>query len=257
MVLFSNLQKTVFWVGLLCAHFSSTAARKAGPVLRPPEDKEVPCPYQQCLEMNRIWCKTCVGDCPEIRDPIQLLCGLNLNCPRDFYGYLLNEANCDNCEPTPSPAKPPTPSPAQSPTPSPTPGPEIIIYPGSPTPSPTPGGLVPSEPGSCPSGDDIEFLYEGSAGAACETISFFLSSPPPAGSVSYSHSLAGSGSNVPGNLDIGLTPYANSVINQPDAGNYIFVAIVDVPGCLTVTRTCLLDCVPGGPSPSATDPPYC
>jgi hypothetical protein len=231
MVLFSNLQKTVFWVGLLCAHFSSTAARKAGPVLRPPEDKEVPCPYQQCLEMNRIWCKTCVGDCPEIRDPIQLLCGLNLNCPRDFYGYLLNEANCDNCEPTPSPNC-------------------------EPTSSPTTPGLVPSRPGPCPSGDDIEFVYEGLAGVTCETISFFLKNPAP-GSVSYSHSLSGFGSNVPGNDSIGLTPYANSVINQPDAGNYIFVAIADVPGCPAAKRTCLLDCVPGGPSPSVNDPPFC
>jgi hypothetical protein len=170
MVLFSNLQKAVFWVGLLCAHFSSTAARKSGRVLRRPE-------------------------LPELEEP-----------PRRG------------------------------------------------TPSPT---TAPPTPGTCPSGDDIEFVYEGLAGVICETISFFLSSPPPAGSVSYSHSLYGSGSNVPGNDSIGLTPYANSVINQPDAGNYIFVAIVDKPGCPAAIRTCLLDCVPGGPSPSVNDPPYC
>ena len=111
MVIFSNLQKAVFWVGLLCVHFSSTAARKA---LRPPEDdKRVPCPYEKCIEMNEIWCNTPAchegKGCPEISDPIQALCGgppiPNLDCPRFFYHTLLNLEYCDDApEPTPSPA---------------------------------------------------------------------------------------------------------------------------------------------------------
>jgi hypothetical protein len=125
---------------------------------------------------------------------------------------------------------------------------------------PSPSKAKPSNPTpslSCPSGSDIEFIYEGLAGVMCETISFFLNGASQFPDVEYSYSLAGLGNDIPGNADIGLTSYRNPVINQPNAPNYIFVAKVKVGGCPLVFNKCLLDCVPGGPSPSPNDPPFC
>mmetsp|Transcript_53377 Transcript_53377/g.64330 ORF Transcript_53377/g.64330 Transcript_53377/m.64330 type:complete len:328 (+) Transcript_53377:54-1037(+) len=116
---------------------------------------------------------------------------------------------------------------------------------------------VPSPSSPCPSTQDIWFMYEGVTGQVCETMSFFLHSPQQYESVSYSYSLAGSGSNIEGNTNIGLTAAANPLINAPGAGNYIFVAKVDVPGCATTMKRCVLDCVPGEPVRSENDPPYC
>lgn len=158
--------------------------------------------------------------------------------------------------PTPAPTPPPTPPPTPCPTPPPTPCP----HPPSPTtPKPTPNNGIDdsgdSGDGPCPSEDDIWFLYEGLAGAVCETMSFFVHNPSQYSDINYSYSLAGDGSNIPQHENIGLV--TNSVINQPEAGNYIFVAKVQVPGCSATYRTCLLDCVPGGPPRSVNDPPYC
>ena len=157
--------------------------------------------------------------------------------------------------PTPAPTPPPTPPPTPCPTPPPTPCP----HPPSPTtPKPTPThGTDDGDDwdGPCPSEDDIDFMYEGHAGAVCETMSFFVHNPSQYSDINYSYSLAGDGSNIPQNENIGLD--TNSVINQPDAGNYIFVAKVEASGCSATIRTCLLDCVPGGPPRSVNDPPYC
>ncbi len=99
-------------------------------------------------------------------------------------------------------------------------------------------------------------MYEGTAGVTCDTMPFFLNAAsrlfPDV--EYYSYSLAGIGSDVPGNENIGLS---NPLINQPNAPNYIFVAKVKVEGCPQVSNRCLLDCVPGGPSPSPNDPPFC
>jgi len=143
------------------------------------------------------------------------------------------------CSEIPCSAGPTPPGPTSPPGPTPTP---------PPTPRPT---RRPTR--SCPSGDDIVFNYEGLAGGPCETMSFYLT--PAVSTASYSYSLAGDGSDIPQHIGIGLV--TNRVINQPNAGNYIFVAKVDVPGCKTAVKTCLLDCVPGGRGRGANDPPYC
>jgi len=119
--------------------------------------------------------------------------------------------------------------------------------PSPPTPSPT-----------CPSGSDIDFVYEGVAGVMCETMSFFLHPASQFPDVEYySYSLAGLGNDIPGNENIGLTASVNPLIHRPNAPNYIFVAKVKVEGCPPVFSTCLLDCVSGGLSPGPNDPPFC
>ena len=137
--------------------------------------------------------------------------------------------------------------------------PELGVRP-TPCPHPHSPPSPPSPTHSCPSGSDIVFMYEGVAGAACETMSFFLDPESQFPDVEYySYSLAGLGNDIPGNENIGLTdhPNGNPLINQPNAPNYIFVAKVKVEGCPQVSNRCLLDCVPGGPSPSQNDPPFC
>lgn len=125
-----------------------------------------------------------------------------------------------------------------------------------PTPS-TPTAPSPPTPSlPCPSGSDILFLYEGHMGATCETMSFYLIGAFPYVEY-YSYSLSGLGNDIPGNENIGLTANVNPLIHQPGAPNYIFVAKVKVEGCPLVFSSCLLDCVPGGPSPGPTDPPFC
>jgi hypothetical protein len=120
---------------------------------------------------------------------------------------------------------------------------------------------LPGEParpppsGTCPSGGDIWFIFEGVVGGPCETISFYLDDASQYPNIDYSHSLAGLGNDIPGNTDIGLDSVA--LIHQPDAPNYIFVAKVAVPGCPEVLGRCLLDCAPGGNGPGQLDPPFC
>jgi len=118
--------------------------------------------------------------------------------------------------------------------------------------------ITPTPPhSSCPSGSDIEFVYEGIAGGTCETMSFYLLHTSQFPDVEYySYSLAGLGNDIPGNENIGLTAYANPVIHENNA-NYIFVAKVKVEGCPQVFSRCTLDCAPGGQSNSPNDPPFC
>ena len=128
-----------------------------------------------------------------------------------------------------------------------------------PAPSPAPPPITPTPPhSSCPSGSDFEFVYEGVAGIACETMSFYLLHASEFPDVEYySYSLAGLGNDIRGNENIGLTAYANPLIHEDNAPNYIFVAKVQVEGCPQVISRCTLDCVPGGPSPSQPNPPFC
>ena len=128
------------------------------------------------------------------------------------------------------------------------------IWPCSPAPPP----ITPTPPhSSCPSGSDFEFVYEGVAGITCETMSFNLLHASQFPDVEYySYSLAGLGNDILGNENIGLTAYANPLIHENNA-NYIFVAKVKVEGCPQVFSRCTLDCVPGGPSLSPNDPPFC
>jgi len=118
-------------------------------------------------------------------------------------------------------------------------------------------GLNEPNPPQPAASDDICFKFEGANGVTCETISFYLQNPDLySPGTTYSYNLSGLiGNSNPGHLDIGLTQ--NPVINQPGAGNYIFVAKFASPGHSEMFSTCLLDCVPGGPLPSSDDPPYC
>lgn len=134
---------------------------------------------------------------------------------------------------------------------------------------PLPGGgpttdfccIPPDAPTDCPTGNDIEFIYEGLAGVTCETMSFYLMNQNDYDSIEYFYSVSGIGNMVPGNTDIGLTnhPNGNPSIHGTgdDNRNYHFVAYAKVEGCGCAVRKCLLDCVPGGQLPSPTDPPVC
>jgi len=250
---------------LACSRLILTAEARMpnemSPLLPDSSDDSGGCPKDNCCDKNNLWvCNGCYHDelvldpvlCEIYREFIQEECVNNLSCPRpwiDDARLLSNDftpplSECqETCGGTPSPSPQPSRPPSHSPQTS------------RPSPRRFPTPIKQPSPEYCPEEDDFTFLYEGVAGVICETISFFLDPAQP--SVIFSYSLAGSGNNILGNSDIGLTMQGNSLINQPGANNYIFVAKAEVPGCNAVFKSCLLDCVPGGPQPSSSDPPYC